>query len=70
MSWGSGPSPTGSSAAMVELKSISTSAIPSALDKAEKYRLLNQPRNTESICRDVPQDQSIGAGFEEEVPFR
>ena len=38
---------------MVELKSISKAAIPPALAKAEKYRLLNDPQNAESICRDV-----------------
>ena len=38
---------------MAELKSISKQAIPKALAKAEKYRLLNDPRNSESICRDV-----------------
>ncbi|MHC4141118.1 MAG: hypothetical protein ACYSUF_04275 [Planctomycetota bacterium] len=36
-----------------ELKSVSKTAIPHALKKAEKYRLLNQPWNAESICRDV-----------------
>ncbi len=40
---------------MVEFKSISKTAIPSALAKAERYRLLNQPRNADSICRDVLQ---------------
>ncbi|MCZ6542173.1 MAG: hypothetical protein O6941_06675 [Planctomycetota bacterium] len=38
---------------MVELKAISKQAIPSALDKAQRYRLLNDPQNAESICRDV-----------------
>ena len=38
---------------MVELKSISKAAIPAALAKAEKYRLLSDPQNAESICRDV-----------------
>ena len=38
---------------MIELKSISKDAIPAALAKAEKYRLLNDPQNAESICRDV-----------------
>jgi hypothetical protein len=38
---------------MVELKSISKEAIPKALAKAEKYRLLNDPQDAESICRDV-----------------
>ena len=38
---------------MYELKSISTEAVPGALGKAERYRLLNEPREAESICRDV-----------------
>lgn len=38
---------------MVDLKSIHPRAIPAALAKAERYRLLNDPQNTESICRDV-----------------
>ncbi len=38
---------------MVELKAISKQAIPSALAKAQRYRLLNDPQNAESICRDV-----------------
>ena len=37
----------------MELKPISVSAIPAALDKAERYRLLNQPWAAESICRDI-----------------
>jgi hypothetical protein len=32
---------------------ISRSAIPRALEKAERYRLLNEPAQAESICRDV-----------------
>lgn len=36
-----------------ELKAISRDAISSALEKAERYRLLNEPREAESICRDV-----------------
>lgn len=36
-----------------ELKPISVEAIPRALEKAEQYRLLNNPRPAESICRDV-----------------
>ncbi len=40
---------------MYELKLISIEAIPSALDKAERYRLLNEPREAESICRDILQ---------------
>jgi hypothetical protein len=36
-----------------ELKHISPSAVPAALEKAERYRLLNEPADAESICRDV-----------------
>lgn len=36
-----------------ELKPISMDAIPHSLEKAERYRLLNEPREAESICRDV-----------------
>ena len=38
---------------MHELKPISKEAIPAALDKAERYRLLNEPAEAESICLDV-----------------
>ena len=38
---------------MFELKPIHRDAIPAALAKAERYRLLNEPRAAESICRDV-----------------
>ena len=40
---------------MYEIKFISTEAVPAALEKAERYRLLNEPRETESICRDILQ---------------
>ena len=40
---------------MYTLKSISTEAIPGALVKADRYRLLNEPREAESICRDILQ---------------
>ena len=40
---------------MFELKPLSRTAIPSALAKAERYRLLNEPGEAESICRDVLQ---------------
>ncbi|MBV9082515.1 MAG: hypothetical protein JOZ62_07570 [Acidobacteriaceae bacterium] len=36
-----------------ELKPISRSAIPAALEKAHLYRLLNEPWQAESICEDV-----------------
>jgi hypothetical protein len=38
---------------MFVLKPISTASIPSALSKAERYRLLNEPSEAESICRDI-----------------
>ena len=37
----------------IPLKTISTAAIPRALQKAERYRLLNQSWATESICLDI-----------------
>jgi hypothetical protein len=38
---------------MTEFKCISRDAVPSALEKAERYRLLNEPAQAESVCRDV-----------------
>jgi hypothetical protein len=38
---------------MFELKKLSKEAIPAALQKAERYRLINQPWAAESICRDI-----------------
>lgn len=38
---------------MFELKPLSVEAIPAALEKAERYRLLNEPAEAESICLDV-----------------
>lgn len=38
---------------LYELRPISKSAIPGALAKAERYRLLHEPWQAESICRDV-----------------
>jgi hypothetical protein len=38
---------------MTELKKISADAIPRAVTKAERYRLLNQSWATESICLDI-----------------
>lgn len=37
----------------MEMKSISKDAIPAALEKAERYRLLNEPAQAESICLDI-----------------
>jgi hypothetical protein len=36
-----------------ELKSISAQGIPEALEKAHRYRLLNEPSQAESICLDI-----------------
>lgn len=38
---------------MFEPKPLSREAIPAALEKAERYRLLNEPAEAESICLDV-----------------
>jgi hypothetical protein len=38
---------------MPDLKTISREAIPRAVQKAERYRLLNQSWATESICLDI-----------------
>ncbi len=46
---------------MSALKPIHRNAVPAALQRAEHYRLLNEPGAAESICRDVlrvePDDQ-------------
>jgi hypothetical protein len=36
-----------------KLKVLSTAAIPAALERAERYRLLNEPTQAESICLDI-----------------
>lgn len=38
---------------MHELKSLRPEAIPAALEKAHRYRLLNEPEQAQSICEDV-----------------
>jgi hypothetical protein len=40
---------------MFELKPISKAGIPRAIAKAERYRLLNEPEEAESICLDILQ---------------
>src|SRR5688572_4871700 len=40
---------------MFEPKPIRKEAIPKALDKAQLYRLLNEPAQAESICSDILQ---------------
>src|ERR1700759_4403966 len=38
---------------MTDLKKLSKEAIPAAIEKANRYRLLNEPSEAESICLDV-----------------
>ena len=38
---------------MFEMKRLSKEGVGAALQKAERYRLLNEPSEAESICRDV-----------------
>ena len=38
---------------MFKLKPMSKDAVPAALIKAERYRLLNEPGEAESICLDI-----------------
>jgi hypothetical protein len=38
---------------MFKLKPLSKSGIPAALERVERYRLLNEPRLAESICLDI-----------------
>lgn len=40
---------------MPQLKPLSKAFIPEALDKAKHYRLLNEPWQAQSICRDILQ---------------
>lgn len=47
---------------MPDLKPIHVDSIPRAIAKAERYRLLNEPREAESICRDI---LAIDAGHQD-----
>ena len=38
---------------MFQLKPLALEAVPGALAKVERYRLLNEPEQAESICRDI-----------------
>ena len=40
---------------MFQLKTLSRDSIPRSLEKAERYRLLNEPAEAESICLDILQ---------------
>jgi hypothetical protein len=46
-------SPPPSTSNALALKPLSQQAIPRALEKAERYRLLNEPVAAESICLDI-----------------
>jgi hypothetical protein len=39
--------------AVFELKRLSAEAVPAALEKALRYRMLNEPEQAESICEDI-----------------
>ncbi len=47
---------------MFELKTLSVEALPAALERAERYRLLNEPELAESICLDVLEVQPENQG--------
>lgn len=51
----------------MERKPLSYDAIPAALTKVERYRLLNEPECAESICRDIlrvePENQPARIGL-------
>src|SRR6266496_4105649 len=57
---------------MSELKRLHKDAIPAALEKAERYRLLNEPGEAESICLDIlhvdPENHHTVVGVDR--PFR
>ena len=38
---------------MFQLKPLSKESIPNALTRAKHYRLLNEPKQAESICKDI-----------------
>lgn len=52
---------------MFTLKSLTPEGIPAALEKAHRYRLLNEPEQAESICHDVlavePENQEAVASL-------
>jgi hypothetical protein len=47
---------------MYELKRLHREAVPAALEKARRYRLLNEPLEAESICLDVLEVEPDHAG--------
>ena len=48
---------------MFTLKQLTLAGVPASLEKAEQYRLLNQPWAAESICWDIaavdPENQAV-----------
>ena len=52
---------------MLELKPLSREGIPGALARVERYRLLNEPEQAESICQDIlrsdPENQEALIGL-------
>ena len=44
---------------MINLKPLKTEAISAALEKAKRYRLLNEPDDAESICLDILANQLL-----------
>jgi hypothetical protein len=47
---------------MFQLKNLHSDAVPRALERAERYRLLNEPWEAESICRDIVASQPDNQG--------
>jgi hypothetical protein len=43
---------------MINLKPLKTEAISAALERAKRYRLLNEPDDAESICLDILANQA------------
>ena len=43
----------------VRLKRLGTRNLHAALEKAEKYRALNEPEEAESICRDILSEDPV-----------
>ena len=46
---------------MFQIKPISKESIPTALEKAERYRLLNEPLLAERICLDILEEDPVPA---------
>jgi hypothetical protein len=44
---------TSNPSTLLQLKTLSKDAIPRAMEKADRYRLLNEPLQAQSICLDI-----------------